>query len=652
MVQLLFSHFYVKNKTADWNNKAKEPHLQEINVSKCSSNQNVFNSCHLSPRENEEHDFIPYFIKNLELLSIKATDDLDYTLDTLHSVDEVSLSDSFRASKPFNRMNPKDDSSNCYRTMTATQINHPLRFNLNGFAGEYADDEISKHLQKFAHSSLHNVSFKDPKIKTSESLESELNMNGESNSIESYYENVIQEKSKKILKKEFNIMTSRASEILEDFEISSIKYETESNVTFESDKRGNSPFIIGDEVQNILPPINNSQTESIFYLEDLISKVNKIARGKNILSLVNDELVLNGQNFLSLQENEMNDKDFLSYNVETDITALEKISFDKYEMDSMKNENENSTKYIFQNQLITPKTISSSFVEENEIKLEYRHAKHMWPMIIRDKFGREFKYNEDNSTTENNLTVSDSNEAFTMKKYNQDDIKNLWFPKKEESSLNLLSDSCQQIVELSNNEIATIDNNFLNRDSLFNREKILSHNFENPFHWLLGCCSKCELSQNVNKRIIYNAPPLTNIVKENERRGFLKCENGIVELPEKLPRNKVPNMLLETGPQNRKSSSKASDRKAHFSGHLTYRSHKKVFKKFNLRSLLLFQIPTSTSRIRRLENAEESDKSSNSSVKDESGEISGKKDVEDSTKEMCDDESSLISHSNKSSDTL
>ncbi|GFY41113.1 hypothetical protein TNIN_419151 [Trichonephila inaurata madagascariensis] len=111
-------------------------------------------------------------------------------------------------------------------------------------------------------------------------------------------------------------------------------------------------------------------------------------------------------------------------------------------------------------------------------------------------------------------------------------------------------------------------------------------------------------------------------------------------------------MLLETGSQNRKSSSKASDRKAHFSGRLTYRSHKKVFKKFNLRSLLLFQIPTSTSRIRRLENAEESDKSSNSSVKDGSGKISGKKDVEDSTKELCDDESSLISHSNKSSDTL
>ncbi|GFY41112.1 hypothetical protein TNIN_419141 [Trichonephila inaurata madagascariensis] len=225
--------------------------------------------------------------------------------------------------------------------------------------------------------------------------------------------------------------------------------KTESNATFKSDKRCSSPFIIGDEVQNILPPIKNSQTESIFYLEDLISKVNKIARGKNILSLVNDELVLNGQNFLSLKENEMNDKDFLSCNVETDITALEEISFDKYEMDAMKNENENSTKYIFKNQLIAPKTFSSSFVEENEIKLEYRHAKHMWPMIIRDKFGREFKYNEDNSTIENNLTVSDTKEAFSMKKYNQDDIKNLWFPKKEESSLNLLSDSCQQIVELS-----------------------------------------------------------------------------------------------------------------------------------------------------------------------------------------------------------
>ncbi|GFY41111.1 hypothetical protein TNIN_419131 [Trichonephila inaurata madagascariensis] len=162
MVQLLFSHFYVKNKTADWNNKAKEPYLREILVSKCSSNQNVFNSCQLSPKENEEHYFIPYFIKNLELLSIKDTDDLDYALDTLHSADEVPLSDSFRASKSFNRMNPKDDPNNCYRTMTATQINHPLRFNLNGFASEYADDEISKNLQKIAHSSLYNVSFQRP----------------------------------------------------------------------------------------------------------------------------------------------------------------------------------------------------------------------------------------------------------------------------------------------------------------------------------------------------------------------------------------------------------------------------------------------------------------------------------------------------------
>ncbi|GFR14192.1 uncharacterized protein TNCT_85771 [Trichonephila clavata] len=650
MVQLLFSHFYVKNKTADWNNKAKEPNLQEINVSKCSSNQNIFNSCQLSPKENE--DFIPYFIKNLELLSIKATDDLDYTLDTLHVVDEVPLSDSFRGCKPLNRMNPKDDSNNCYRTMTATQINHPLRLNLNGFVGEYADDENSKDLQKFAHSSLHNVNFKDTKIKTSESLESELNRNGESSAIENYYENVVQETSKKILKNKLNIMASGASEILEDFEISSIKYEMESNVTFESDKRFNSPFIIGDEVQNIPPPINNNQTDSIIYLEGLISKVNKIARGKNILSLVNDELVLNGQNFLSLKENERNDKTVLSCNVATDVTALEEISFDKYEMDVMRNENENSTKYIFKNQLIVPETFPSSFAEENEIKFEYRPAKHMWPLIIRDKFGREFKYNRDNSTAENNLTVSYTKEAFTMKKYNQDDIKNLWFPKKEESSLNLLSDSCQQIVELSNNEIATIDNNLLNRDSLFSSENTLSHNFENPFHWLLGCCSECELYQNVNKRIIYNVPPLKNIVEENERRGFLKCESGIVGLSEKLPRNKVQNMLLEKGPQNRKSSSKASDRKAHFSGRLTYRSHKKVFKKFNLRSLLLFQIPTSTSRIRRLESAEESDKSSNSSVKDGSREILGKKDVEDSTKELCDDESSLISHSNKSSDTL
>ncbi|GFU25943.1 uncharacterized protein NPIL_102961 [Nephila pilipes] len=551
-------------------------------------------------------------------------------------------------------MFPRNNSSCSYRTLTATQmINHPLRISSNGFIDEYVDDKISEEntsLQSLSHSNLEYSFVTDPKIKKMGSLESELSIHVESNEIKNNNENISQINN--IFKHRLNITNDGFErETLEILDVSSMKGESESNASFESDKKSPSSFVCRDESQTISSPVIHIRSDSYLYLVDLIKNVNKVAKGKNVLSLVNDELILGGQTFQSSKENERRDKICLSHNSKTSVKISEETNFDKCEIDFERNENEDSRKSLFKNQLFIPNTILNPFMENSEIQFKDMPIENAWPTMTAKSFGRVLKCNKDNFTGKSSLTVSDPKETFVMKKHNRKEIKNLCFEKKMEKSLKLREDLCRQSLELPNNEIKTTDEIFFNTNEISKKNNV-SHNFEHSFHWLMGCCSECSLYQNVNKRIIYNVPPLTEVVEESERKSFPEFESEIVILSEKLPCKKGKNMLLETSSQSRKSSSKASNRKALFSDHLTYRLHKKVFKKFNPRSLLLFHIPTSSRWIRRMGRADERVKSSNSSVKNGSKEHLEKKDAEDSTKELCDDESLLISHINKSSDTL
>ncbi|GIY20404.1 uncharacterized protein CDAR_285431 [Caerostris darwini] len=586
----------------------------------------VVNRCLDSYQCSEEPNLIPFYIDaNDEHFQNHG---FDHILDSLLNPEEISLFSTKESSEmdTFNKKILGTRTNLRHRITTAAEMkNHPLTKSSNGFISEGVCNETDENEAKSQKHSP-NVEYQKSKIKKLKFVKFELNECEEECNV---YNNIDIEPH--TLNKKTNSSLNISNEGDCTREIPNIRNgylsKTETDVILEGDNR----FLAKDET-NIFPSTteNDHQPDAISYLQNMITKVNTITKGKKVLSLLNGELILDDKVFSSQKENE------LCCNVHHNVVP--ENFFDETIIVKEDSKNEFNLPAIVKNKLLLPKKFSNIFSTKDGSKLNYLSDGHIWPMLFNKTFRVPKCVKTVMQTRENLLLLNPDQSGL----YNNSDSWVL----NESNNFTLMSDSSTLTSETSRLTISTFENlkeTHPRSDGISSPER--SGKF---FSTVLGCCSECKVFQNINKSVVYNVPSLksneyTKGQRSKDEDDFLKCEKAVVSTE------------VEPDPASQNLRNKESVRKVHFSDStecVAYESHKKVFKKFNPRSLLLFQTTTSRNRIGQPYDVKESDKSPRILVKDGGEEILEGKNIAGFKKETYGDEDSLISHRNKSADNL
>ncbi|KAF8777079.1 hypothetical protein HNY73_014002 [Argiope bruennichi] len=554
----------------------------------------------------------------------------------------------------------KESANKCFyhshRITSAAQMkNHPLRKSTSGFqrqSSEGRNDKTKISQQNSSQLSLENLENSGVKSKK---VIFGLNSCKNIPSIRSIYkENMFSIPINDLTSGDFD------KEPFDNKHDSSMKIETEEGEIAE----GEDNFPEHYKIYPVSTQMEDNDIDVTSYLKDMIRKINRLSKGKKILELINDELVLSDGVPSSSNQYDKRDDTWIKFisedktikyctrNVEDDVTNSSPKFLSESKTTNFGNNIEGISKngIRFENSEIKNEELFSKYalddlVKEDDIKFQDKTIKRVGPVPTNKIYKAIAKSEKNISSTENNLMTLNINN------YDFHGDSDLWEWK-------VKSDIIIPDVKTGSNKNSkkSIKNFQVKADDPIVEKRNPMEKMEKPEHMIMGCCEECMPKPYSYKYVVYNIPRQeengTNLFEKNIGKGFLKYENAVLESPVKNT-EKIEN-IFESSSLNRKPCCSKTDRQDRFSSSvdsLAYGLHKNVFKKLNPRSLL-FQTPASKNRIRVWEGVKKECKSSEILLENGSREFLKKTSARQLIKEIHDDENPLISLENKSSESL
>ncbi|GBO43061.1 hypothetical protein AVEN_216591-1 [Araneus ventricosus] len=618
-------------------------------IASATSSQSVTHQHTNAFQFNYEGNFIPVSSVDPYLQDTRP-EEMDYISNSLDKTGVAPL--------PLKEDSLKNESTNkslcsSHRITSSVQMkNHPLRKSTSGFESESSkarSDKATISQQDSSRMSLKNSQKQGVKSKKTTEVKFKL------------------DSCENILDIESNCKETTFSANINDLKSGDFDIEALDNKNVFPTKLGAEGETI--EGKDNFPPHNkmypvSSETEDYHsdvtsYLEDTIRKINKISKGKKILNLINGELVLSDRIPTSSNQYDEIDDTWIKFISEGNITnsgigRLEDVHNSSKFISEVgtptfgirKIHGHISQKGIFSHGLENAETKKDELfsrcglnrlVKENDIKFQDKAIQQIEPVSPNKTY-------DTMTTSEANIASSDV-DLMTLNINNYDLYGNSDLFQWKENSDTLMSDVKSRS---SKSSISSNVNCQVKEDRQYD---------DTVKHMIMGCCPECKTNPYSYKYVVYNIPEeennKRNLFEKNIGECLLKHENAFLRSPERKT-EKVGKVFV-SNPLNRKPPCSETDRQDHFSSgsdSLAYGLHKNVFKKFNPRSLLMFQTPASRNRFRPWEGDKNVDKSSKVLLENGSREFLKKSNAKEILKETHDDENPLISHENKSSETL
>ncbi|GBO17387.1 hypothetical protein AVEN_212463-1, partial [Araneus ventricosus] len=557
---------------------------------------------------NYEGNFIPVSSVDPYLQDMKP-EEMDYISDSLDKAGVAPL--------PLKEDSLKNKSTNksfcsCHRITSSVQMkNHPLRKSTSGFerkSSEARSDKPTISQQDSSRTSLKNSQKQGVKSRKTKEVKFKLDS----------CENILDIES---ICKETTYLANINDLKSGDFDIEALDnknvFPTKLGAEGETIE-GKDNFPSHNKMYPVSSEIQDYHSDVTSYLENMIRKINRISKGKKILNLINGELVLSYRIPTSSNQYDEMDDTWTKFISEGNNTT--------YGMGHLEDVANNTWKFISEvgiptfglrkiDEGISQKGMISHGLEnaetkkdelfsrcglnrlviENDIKFQDKAIKQIEPVSTNKTY-------DTMTTSEANIASSDV-DLMTLNLNNYDLYGNSDLFQWKENSDTLLSD-----VKSRSSKSSTLSNaNYQVKEDRQYDDTVK--------HMIMGYCPECRTNPYSYKYVVYNIPEeennKRNLFQKNIGECLLKYENAVWRSPER--KTEKVGKIFVSNPLNRKPPCAETDRQDHFSSRsdsLAYGLHKNVFKKFNPRSLLMFQTPSSRNRIRPWEGAKKVDKSS------------------------------------------